>query len=640
MDNNNDSNQQKRSPLESLQEKIYHPESEMGERPEAPEEFRPKEGVPQVPVTDWEAQKNEEFMTVRKYKKQKLLSRLIGVGIFLVIAALGYLGYVYFFKTFKASDIYVKIKGPETVESGENVQFFVSYQNSSKFDLNDAVLIFEWPKGSVPKDSSNLRIEKRIGAITSGRETTLSFEGQLFGAKNDKLAMSAVLKYLPQDQAKTYEAKGVFESIISKTPFSVVMNMPPRAVSGNEIDLTLEYQNLSDTEFSSMQLNMEYPEGFALTSAEPAPSSNNNIWYFDEIGGKEIGRIKLKGVLSGRDNETKLFQASIGKSENNQFTAYSSGQVSSVMSSTILFVYQTVNDTRELSTAPDNVLTYKVKYRNTSDVAVPNVVVSTKLDSKVIDYKSFDIKWGSFSGATNSIVWNASGVPQLALLSPGEEGEVSFSVRVNRTISVSGPNDRNMLISSIANISSDQIPDALRGIPIGNEDRIDVKLGTVVGMSTVGLYKNSPIENSGPMPPKIGQKTTYNIIWQLTNTSNDIDNARIEASLPPSAAWEGRVGPANANITYEKSSGKIVWNIGKIPAGTGFVMPALQVAFQVSVIPGFADLGKAIDLISESVFTGTDSFTGGYLSKKTDKKTTYLLEDPYIIEKRGWEVVQ
>lgn len=639
MENNNQENQ-KRSPLESLQEKIYHPESEMGKRPEAPEEFNPKESVPQIPVTDWEAKKNEEFMTVRKYKKKKILSRLIGTAVFLIVAALGVWGYVYFFRTFKASDVYVKIKGPETVESGENIQFFVSYQNSSKFELEDAVLVFEWPKGSVPKDSGSLKIEKRIGIITSGRETTLSFEGQFFGAKNDKLAANAVLKYSPKDQAKSYESKGVFETIISKTPFSVVMNMPPRAVSGNEVDLTLEYQNLSETEFSDMQLKMEYPEGFVFTSADPTPSSNNSVWDYKKIGGKEIGRIKIKGVLSGRDNETKLFQASIGKSENNQFVGYSTGQVSSVMSSTILFVYQTVNDARELSVSTDSFLTYKIKYRNTSDVAVPNVIVSAKLDSKVIDYKSFDIKWGSFSGVTNSIVWNASGVPQLALLSPGEEGEVSFSVRASRTVNISGANDKNFMISSIVSISSDQIPDALKGIPIGNEDRVDVKLNTILGMSTVGLYQNSQIENSGPMPPKVGQKTTYNIIWQLTNTSNDIDNARIEASLPPSAAWESRISPANANISYEKSTGKIIWNIGKIPAGTGFVMPALQVAFQVSITPGFADLGKAIDLLSESIFSGTDSFTGVSLSKKTDKKNTYLLEDPYVIEKKGWEVIQ
>ena len=639
MDTNNQESQ-KRSPLESLQEKIYRPESEMSERPEAPEEFQPKESVSQIPITDWEAQKNEEFMTIRKYKKKKMMFRLIGLVIFLAVSALGVWGYIYFFRTFKPADIYVKVKGPETVESGENVQFFVSYQNSSKFDLDGAVLVFEWPKGSVPKDATgSLKIEKKIGTIASGREMTVAFEGKIFGAKNDKLAVSSALKYSLKNQSAAYEAKGAFESIISKTPFSVVMNMPPRAVSGNEVDLTLEYQNLSETEFSNMQLKMEYPEGFVFTGADPAPSSSG-VWDFNKIGGKEIGRIKIKGILSGRDNETKLFQSFIGSSEGSRFISYSNGQVSSVMSSTILFVYQTVNDTRELTASPDDVLTYKIIYRNTSDVAVPNVTVSTKVSGKAIDYKSLDIKWGSFSGATNSIIWNASGVPQLELLSPGEEGEVSFSVRMNRSISISGANDNNFIISSIASIFSDQVPGVLRGIPVGNEDKIDVKLNTVLGMSTIGLYQNSPIENSGPMPPRVGQKTTYNIIWQLTNTSNDIDNARIEASLPPSAAWEGKFSPTGANIVYEQSSGKIVWNIGKIPAGTGFIMPALQVAFQISIVPGFADVGKSIDLLFDSVFTGNDSFTGVSISKSTEKKTTYLLEDSYVIEKRGWEVVQ
>lgn len=632
---------QKRSPLESLQEKLYQSGAQIGERPKAPEVFVPKEAEPERIETKWSPEESEQFMTIKQVRKKKIMSKLFIVFAVLALAAASWFGYIYFFKTFSKSDIAVKVKGPETVESGENIQFFVTYQNKSKFNLKNAVLVFTWPDGAKPKDSSVLKIEKRIGNIIAGRDATISFDGQFFGAKNDKLAVGAVLKYSPEDRTQVYEAKSSFESVVSKTPFSIVMNMPPRAVSGNEMEINLEYQNLSETEFPDVQLKIDYPEGFVFVSAEPAPSSMDDVWEFDEIKGREVGKIKIKGTLSGRDNETKLLQASIGKAEKSgEFTAYAGEEISTVMSSTALFVYQTVNGSRELSASLNDILRYKITYRNTTDVAIPNAVISASLDGKAVDFKSLDVNWGSYSGATNSIIWNASGVPQLALLSPGEEGEVSFDVRLNRSITITNI-DKNLTVPSIAKITTDQVPESLRGIPIGNEDKIEVKLNTNLILATSGFYKNNAvIENYGPIPPKVGQKTTYNIVWQLTNTTNDADNVRIEAILPPHIQWESMISPSGANVSYEAATGKVVWDAGRVSAGTGFVSPAKQVAFQISITPTITDFSKSPELISISSLSGLDSFANIPLMGQGERKNIYLLEDLYIVENKGWTVVQ
>lgn len=632
---------QKRSPLESLQEKLYQPGAQIGERPKTPEVFAPKEAEPERVETKWRPEESEQFMTIKQIKKKKILSRLFILFTVLAVAAAVWFGYIYFFQIFSKSDVIVKIKGPETVESGENIQFFVTYQNKSKFNLKNAVLVFTWPDGAKPKDSAVLKIEKRIGNVFSGRDAMVSFDGQFFGAKNDKFAVSALLKYSPEDQTQIYEAKSSFESVVSKTPFSIVMSMPSRAVSGNEIEVALEYQNLSEIEFPDMQLKMEYPEGFVFASAEPAPSAMDNIWEFNEIKGREVGKIKIKGTFSGRDNEIKLLQAAIGKAEKSgEFITYAGEEISTVISSTALFVYQTVNGSRELSASLGDKLNYKIIFRNTTDVAIPNAVVSVSLDGKVVDLKSLDINWGSYSGVTNSIIWNASGVPQLALLSPGEEGDVSFSVRLIKSISMTNI-DKNLTISSIAKITTDQVPGSLIGIPIGNEDKIEVKLNTNLVLVVSGFYKNNaPIENSGPIPPKVGQKTSYNIVWQLTNMTNDADNVRIEAILPPHIQWENRLSPSDANISFEQSTGKVVWDVGRVSAGTGFVLPVKQVAFQISITPTITDFGRSPALISTSSLSGLDLFTNISLTGQNEGKNIYLTEDSYIIENRGWTVVQ
>lgn len=642
---NQNSDNQKETSLESLQEKLYQPGAKISARPESPEIFAPTETPPERAQKGWAEEGREpDIMSVRQFKKKRLK---IYFAVFALITALGgaaFGGYIYFFRTFSKSDVVLKIRGPASVESGENAQFFVSYQNKSRFALQDAVLTFEWPEGSQPSaDNGGLKIEKRLGVIASGRESSAAFEGRLFGAKNDKMPLKAVLQYRPENSEKSYEASAVFEPIIGKTPFSIVMILPPRAVSGKETEILLEYQNLSETVFDNMRLKIEYPDGFLFSSAEPSPSFASHIWDFDRLAGKETGKIKIIGVLAGQEKETKLFRAILGRQDKTEdIIAFTAEEYTIQVSSTVLFVYQTVNNTRELNAGFGDDLEYKIVYRNTSDVAIPNVVITAKLDGKSVDYKNLSIRWGSYSGATQSIIWNSAGMPALALLAPGEEGEVSFSVRLKKAIDIFGSADTNPIVSNIVSITSGQIPESLRGIPVGNEDRLDIKMKTILGFSALGFYQSpsSPIANSGPIPPRAGQKTTYNIVWQISNSVNDINDARIEAQLPGHVAWEGAYSPQSANISYDGATSKVVWNIGRVPAGTGYVMPLLQSAFKISITPGFSDVGKTVNLISGSVFSGVDSFTLETIESRAENKTTNLPEDAYIIEQNGMTVVQ
>lgn len=647
--NQNNKEQQEESSLKSLQEKLYQPGARISDRPIAPKIFTPgktfpakiqkswtEEGVTHQPVV-------EQSMTLKQYKKKRLKIYLI---IFAIIAALGaaiFGGYVYFFRIFQKSDVVLKIRGPVAIESGENAQFSVSYQNKSQFALEDATLVFKWPEGSQVTDSGALEIEKRLGVIASGREASAVFDGRIFGAKNDKLTLNSVLRYRPENLEEIYEVSMNFEIIINKTPFSIVMTMPPRAVSGKEVEILLEYQNLSETVFDNMRLKLEYPDGFLFSSASPAPTFIDQIWDFDKLAGKEMGKIKITGILAGQEKEIKLFRALFGKQKQDEdIITFASEDYTIQMSSTVLFVYQTVNNSRELATDFGGSLNYKIVYRNTSDVAIPNVVINAKISGKFVDYKSLNIRWGSYSGATNSIIWNSAGLPDLALLSPGEEGEVSFSIQLKRMIDIFSSEDINSIVSNIVTINSGQIPESLRGIPVGNEDKLDVKLKTILGFSALGFYQSplAPIANSGPIPPRIGQKTTYNIVWQISNNINDIDSGRVEAQLPAHVAWEGERFPQNADLSYDSATGKVVWNIGRIPAGTGYIMPLLQAAFKISIMPGFADAGRTLGLISESVFSGKDSFTAAQIEDRAENKTIDLSEDVYITEQRGGVVAQ
>ena len=169
--------------------------------------------------------------------------------------------------------------------------------------------------------------------------------------------------------------------------------------------------------------------------------------------------------------------------------------------------------------------------------------------------------------------------------------------------------DKNFLIKSTARIDSLNVPVSLIGTSIKGESSLVFKVNSHIDLRQKGYYFESLISNYGPIPPKVGEKTTYNIIWQIANSSNDIEDVKVESYIPAYVSWEGQIEPNGANIFYDHETRKIIWNIGKLPAQTGVLYPLKQVVFQIGLVPSLSHSGKNLDLIGEASVSGKDAFT-------------------------------
>ena len=112
--------------------------------------------------------------------------------------------------------------------------------------------------------------------------------------------------------------------------------------------------------------------------------------------------------------------------------------------------------------------------------------------------------------------------------------------------------------------------------------------------------------------------------------SNDVDNVTVTSSLPPYINFKNIILPENSNLTYNENSGELLWRAGQIPAGTGFLHPAIQVAFQIGLVATEDQIGMAPMLIEESAVSGKDTFTGVELSGIAPRITTDLPDDTRI----------
>lgn len=582
---------------------------------------------------------------VSRYKLEELASenpirkRKIALLVLSIVVILTFFGVLYFYYTqdsFDPSLVSVKINGPKIFVAGDKISFKVTYKNDNKIALKNAKLVFEWPENFAENETKR-KITREFPLINSKREAVEEFEGVVFGVKNEEINVSAALVYTPEHLNSEFVVSSEFSSKISSTPLAIKVNNPEIAISDKEFEVTIDYLNSSETAFKDIVLKVDYPASFIFISANPLPNFSNNKWSLGTLTPKKTGSIKIIGkFLTSLDNNQ--FTAFIGLERDFKFIAYSEDKSLIKLSTSALVTFTQINNSRDYITQSGDTLNFKISYKNTASIPIANAVITAKLESPVLDFQTLNIKWGYYDGQTNTIIWNPSSLRDLTLLNPQAEGEASFSIRVKSNLPIKTFSDKNFKISFIAKIDSQAVPNVLKGSPISMEEKLDIKVKTNVSMKISGLYKDSIFTNTGPIPPKIGEKTAYTGIISLTNTANDLDDIVIEMIIPPYIEWFNKVEPSNINFQFEPVTGRLMFMIPKIPAGTGITSKVYQIAFQIGLIPSINQLNTSPILVEGATLKAKDNFVGAKFLVESQNLTTDI--DDLSIGLGGGKVVQ
>ena len=278
---------------------------------------------------------------------------------------------------------------------------------------------------------------------------------------------------------------------------------------------------------------------------------------------------------------------------------------------------QTVNP--NIVSAGDN-LKYTISFRNNTQVRIGEGSLRVQLDSKLLDLTRLDTRGADFDPSTNTIIWRANTVPQLKTFAPNEQGEVSFSVPVKKIIPIENFQDVNYIIKTNTTFESDEVPTTLGVNKILQGNSSEVKLATRIIPKASIFYKSkdSSIINSGPIPLKIAQSTSFTVNLEIQNLTNDVSGVVFKTSLPANVVWTGQSLASNGNITYNEKTKEIVWNVGKVPSNTGLLRPLYRAVFQIAITPTINQLDQEPRLLNKIDYTAKDDFTGIDLSGSLD----------------------
>jgi len=630
--------------LEDLKKQLYKKDGQFEDRPKPPEEFEAghlsSPLATEQPAPQWSNGQPQRFYLSVKQKRQIIIGGA-ALGVVLLILS-GWLIWRSWF-SFDTGGVALDIFGQDRIVSGEEINYVVRFKNNSNTTLNNLALDFIFPGQSrlsdeenAVKQGDNYKVARSLGSLASGQERQAEFKVRVLGDKDSQQKFLAKLTYRPANINADFSNNAEFTSTVISVPLVLSFVLPERIVSGQAMNITLKYLNTSDATFSDAKIKLEYPAGFTFDSASPTPSDGNSTWGFSEIGSREEGTVVIRGTISGNEGETKVFKAQIGTQKSEEdFMVYAQSLSSPQISLSPLFIEQTLLSVQDNTVNLGQSLTYKIKYRNTTDVAIGPVVITVKIDSRAVDLGSVSAAKGFFSSSEGLITWNASSLEELESLDAKTEGTLEFMLRVKDRLPVSKFSDKNFAIITAAKISSPNTPLSLTGTDLTGQHQLTAKINSRLALSTKGYFIDQTLPNIGPLPPQVGQKTTYTIYWQLLNISNDISNVKVEAYLPSYVRWEDKTFPQDENIKYDEATGKITWQISKLSAGVGLLSPVKQVAFQVGLVPSVGQVGDVVVLVKESKVTADDNFTGQTVSASDSELKSDLPDDASVGLEKG-----
>jgi hypothetical protein len=168
----------------------------------------------------------------------------------------------------------------------------------------------------------------------------------------------------------------------------------------------------------------------------------------------------------------------------------------------------------------------------------------------------------------------------------------------------------------------------------GFEEIFSNKVNSKIEISQKGYFSDEIFGNSGPLPPRVGETTTYTIMWQVKNWNNDLKNVKVKATLPSEVKLTGKIFPEDqaSKFAFDPQSREIVWEIGDLAAGKGISEPGPNIAFQIALTPTIEQRGKAANLIGQAKVLAEDSWTESSLEKTSNPIDTTLPDDPTITD--------
>jgi len=629
--------EQERNKIEEAKEKLYRRDFKMAQDEVSYGTQLDKSPIPETWGDDNIKDKIKES-NMQSKSKFSIFKKIFIASIVFFVIALGIASYLFFSggNIVSSENVDIDVRGPVSIDGGDELSLQISITNDNNTTLKFTDLLVEYPKGTRSADNISeelLRYRESLGEIRAGKNVDKVVKAVLFGEEGQTGDIKITLEYRVEGSNAIFVKEKIYSMNIISSPVNVSMKILKEVNSNQEMSLDIELSSNSDSIVENVALAVDYPFGFEPTNAIPESTYGNNVWEIGDMAADSKKTIKIVGIMRGQDNEEKIFGVSAGKHDPNNnreiVVVYSSTFETVLIKKPFLGVELELNGDKLEEYVVDSKerIVGTLLWVNNLPTKIVDAVIEVKFGGKVLNKFSVSADSGFYNSSSNTIVWNKNSMSELGSIESGETGRMNFMF-----------SSKSLLDSDIKDLQNPEITISVsvRGKRTSEDEATEeisefverkVLVNSDLRLTPRAIYYGGQFTNSGPLPPKAENATTYTVIWTVINSSNDVSDVEVRATLPPYVDWVGVSHPSYENISFNRSTGEVSWDIGRMDAGDGTVKPGREVSFQVALTPSVSHIGRTPAIVSNIVLTGEDDYTGEIISRTRPSLTTDLSTD-------------
>lgn len=607
------------SSLEEARKRLYRPDAPVSDR--VPYVTPEERSLPHA----WE-ERILRHIPHQGEKHVRLAGLFFVAAVIFFFAALVIAGYLFYFggNAVSVDKIAIDIQGPTTISGGDTVPLSITIKNRNATTIKNATIEIDFPSGT--RSGSDVlspypHYSENLGDLPSGASVTRSIKTVMFGNAGQTLTFPISLSFGVSSSNSVFVKKSTYSVMISSTPLEVTVDTLIETVANKPLTLTLTVRSNATVPIPNVVLVGSFPFGFTtISSSVPL---NNSSFLLGTLAPGASKTVTLTGTLSGQDKEQRVFRFTVGTANapNNQTLAVSYMTQDATVSIVAPFISTSLSingDTRSDSIiSAGSYQNVSVSYTNTLATNIDNAIVTIALSGSAIDYDSIRTSSGFYRSADRTVVFSRDTDPSLATLAPGASGIGAFSFSTKPAGAyTSAPTVKFVISVSGTRVGQTNVPEEVSASMTRT-----VKVATVATLSATSLHNSGPFANSGPIPPRADQATTYTVSLNVQNKGSAVAGGTLSTLLPSYVTYTGSAS-GTGTFTYNEASHTVSWATGDLASGgsaTGF--------FQVSLTPSTSQRGSAPQLTGPLTFTGYDRFAGVQISATADPVTTETIMD-------------
>ncbi len=562
--------------------------------------------------------------------------RLLKFTIFLaILAAISWAGFFVFESKirFSGSGVNVTVDGPEELISGEEVSYFIRYKNNESVPLKNvsvSILIsrgFEL-KEAVPAPSK--QNTWNLGDIEQGGDGKIKLTGVVAGGLDGIVTIQTVFIYTPANFNSEFQKVVTRASKIRDSLVTLSLNGSTKILPGEEGVWTLDYKYEGKMSLPNAELRLTPSPKFIFKSSEPLAGKEKNneiVWSLGTLEPNFSKKLIVKATFASEATgmETQIMRLGFLDNEGVFLLQKEITAISEIKKGDVVLTLVLNGSTNDRAETLGSDLRYSLTIQNQGEDSIYTIEPSLILNARPTKGTSTPLDWRTLETSPagerhdSRIVWTKKTVPELAKLTPGEE--ITFDVQIKTVSGLLPLNDRNYAVSAWAEAKTGE-----RVIKQLQSKAITALIASDLSLKVEGRYFNDDniALGTGPIPPKVGETTTYKIFFEITNSLHEITDLTVSGRLPENVTWTDKAQAQIGEIKWDPDSRAVLWRIPRL----SLTLKNARADFEVSVTPKQDDIGKILTLLEPASVQGKDMTTETLVFQTHSAITTNLDTDP------------